>query len=237
MQEHNRHLAGLQTRLIADGRRPTITIVFLHGYAMCSADLTPFAHSLAIPGAAYVFPEAPLAATDGGRAWWAVDGDSRAAALGRGARDLVDQSPCGRDRARSHIRELLATLTADGDGEPLLLAGFSQGGMLACDTVLMDDVRVDALAMLSSSRIAGDDWMANRSRLGGVRAFVSHGHADRDLAFSAGEQLKNFLTDSGAVVTWMPFDGGHEIPFVVWRKFRRFAHETVRLAAFTHKKH
>jgi hypothetical protein len=36
-------------------------------------------------------------------------------------------------------------------------------------------------------------------------------------------------------VTWVPFDGGHEIPFRVWREFRRFVQATVGTAASTHE--
>jgi len=51
---------------------------------------------------------------------------------------------------------------------------------------------------------------------------VSHGTHDPDLAFSAGEALRDFFRSSGARVTWQPFEGGHEIPLIVWRALRRF---------------
>ena len=44
-------------------------------------------------------------------------------------------------------------------------------------------------------------------------------------AFAAGEALRDFHRNSGARVTWQPFDGGHEIPLVVWRTLRRFLAE------------
>ena len=54
---------------------------------------------------------------------------------------------------------------------------------------------------------------------------VSHGTHDTDLAFAAGEALRDFHRNSQARVTWQPFDGGHEIPLVVWRALRRFLAE------------
>jgi phospholipase/carboxylesterase len=152
--------------------------------------------------------------------------EARASRLAQGARDLADQHPPGRDHARALIRELLAALSERGSGEPLLLAGFSQGAMLACDTLLLEEVRAAGLVMMSASRIAIDEWLPRMDRLQGLRAFVSHGREDRDLAFTAGERLEHFLRDGGAAVTWVPFDGGHEIPFRVWREFRSFAQET-----------
>jgi phospholipase/carboxylesterase len=50
----------------------------------------------------------------------------------------------------------------------------------------------------------------------------SHGRADPDLAFSAAEKLNLALNEAGASLTWVPFEGGHEIPFPVWRQVRRF---------------
>jgi len=29
----------------------------------------------------------------------------------------------------------------------------------------------------------------------------------------------------GAAVDWLPFDGGHEIPLVAWRRLRKFVTE------------
>ena len=45
---------------------------------------------------------------------------------------------------------------------------------------------------------------------------------DADLAFAAGERLRDALERDGAEVAWLPFEGGHGIPLVVWREFRRF---------------
>ena len=50
---------------------------------------------------------------------------------------------------------------------------------------------------------------------------VAHGRADAELAFVAGELLRDFAIAGGATVTWLPFDGGHEIPLVVWRALRK----------------
>ena len=50
---------------------------------------------------------------------------------------------------------------------------------------------------------------------------VSHGDGDADLAYSAGVALKDLLIEAGADVTWVPFNGGHEIPLVVWRRLRQ----------------
>src|SRR2546428_564480 len=81
---------------------------------------------------------------------------------------------------------------------------------------------VDGLVLMSASRIACADWELKRERLRGLPAFLSHGRADRDLAFAAGEALRDFVLAGGAEVSWVPFEGGHETPLVVWRGLRKF---------------
>jgi phospholipase/carboxylesterase len=225
MDERHTRLADLQTCLIDEPSAAKLRIVFLHGYDMRASDLTPFAHSLAIPGVAYAFPQAPTAVSATGYAWW-PGGGSKAGDRPSVARDLWQEYPAGRERARAMIRDLLESLRTECD-EPLILAGFSQGGMLACDSVLMEDAEVAALAMMSASCIASAEWHERRGRLDGVAAFVSHGRGDPDLSFDAGQRLAGFLTSGGAAVTWMPFEGGHEIPFSVWRRFKQFVEATL----------
>ena len=66
------------------------------------------------------------------------------------------------------------------------------------------------------------EWQPLVERLRGLPVLVSHGRADPDLAFSAGEALRDLLAGGGADVTWVPFEQGHEIPLVVWRGLRKF---------------
>jgi phospholipase/carboxylesterase len=94
--------------------------------------------------------------------------------------------------------------------------------MLALDWTLRGNQRVDGLALLSTSRLALRDWEPQRERLRNLPVFLSHGTTDGDLAFAAGERLRHFLLESAAQLTWTPFEGGHEIPLVVWRGLRKF---------------
>ncbi len=198
-----------------------LSVVVLHGYAMDHQDLAPFAGSLGVPGR-FHFPRAPDAAPLGGRAWWPIDLAARAAALERGPRDLWDQYPAQRARARQELLRQLDAPDLFAASAPVVWAGFSQGGMLACDTLLHEPVRLDGLILLSSSRIALNEWQAHRERLKGLPVLVAHGTRDPDLAFAAGQGLRDWLCESGAQVQWVPFEGGHEIPLAVWRQVRTF---------------
>ena len=230
MDERRTQLAGLTTCLIGERAPARIRVVFLHGFAMQPSDLTPFAHSLAIPGVAYAFPQAPLRVAATGYAWWAGCGRPKSQSESVAARDLWDEVPAGREAARARLAEFLDVLQSRYV-EPLVLAGFSQGGMLACDSVLMNGTEVCGLAAMSASGIAGAQWAERPRWLAGVPAFVSHGREDHDLSFAAGQRLAGFLSASGASVDWLPFDGGHGIPFQVWKGFKRFLQARVRASA------
>src|SRR2546429_4231607 len=142
------------------------SVIVLHGRDMDGADLAPFAHSLRVPGY-FVFPDAP------GRRWWS--------------------SP-DREHERAAARETLAELCAslDRPGRKIVLAGFSQGGMLAMDFVLHGGARPAALALLSSCAIDPDDWSPRAHVLAGMRVLVTHGTQDVELVFSRGEALRDF---------------------------------------------
>ncbi len=207
-------LAGLDVLTHGDPASPR-AIVMLHGRNMCAADLAPFASSLGT-SAYFVVPDAPFAAPDRGRTWWPIDPELRARELLRGPLDLVDFVPDGRDAARDRIAALCRALDRE-----VVIVGFSQGGMLAMDHALHAG-GVAGLALLSTSRIARTDWATRGAKLAGLPILVAHGRDDAELALSAGEGVRDYAIAGGARVTWLPFDGGHELPLVVWRALRKF---------------
>jgi phospholipase/carboxylesterase len=214
-------LAGV----IAVGNREAAraVVVLLHGFQMEPADLAPFAHSLGLP-ALFLFPEAPLPASPRGRAWWHIDARLRDEAIARGPRDFAVQHPPDLAAARARLGTFIDAVLAEAGARPVIVGGFSQGGMLVCDTLLRAPRPVAGVALLSASRLAFDEWSSFLAA-GNVRdlaVFVSHGMTDPDLAFSAGTALKDCLVEAGADVAWVPFEQGHEIPLLVWRRLRKF---------------
>ncbi len=216
MIERRIECAGLSVLAIGDPRAERV-VIFLHGRSMEAADLAPFAHALGID-AYFLFPDAPLPMSPHGYSWWPVDPEMRAARLAAGPSDLFEVDPPEREPARAALAELCA---AQGDARRIVLVGFSQGGMLAMDSVL-HGLRPLAMALLSTSRIAFDDWIPRLPLLKGLPVLVSHGKADRELAFAAGEAVCAAARRGGAEVTWHAHDEGHEIPLRTWRALKRF---------------
>jgi phospholipase/carboxylesterase len=225
VNERTIRIAGLDAITVGDPDAP-LAVIVLHGRQMQASDLSPFAHSLG-SRAYFVFPDGPLPAEPRGRTWWPVDSEARVRRLANGPMDLSEMDPPGRADARALIDALVRTLTTPDAASmaaaprQIVLVGFSQGGMLAMDYVLHDGVRPAALALLSSTRIALADWTPRASRLVGLPVLVAHGREDAELSFASGEGLRDFALAGGADVTWLPFDGGHDLPLVVWRALRK----------------
>jgi phospholipase/carboxylesterase len=248
MDERELDIAGLPTIAVGDLDAPPFVFVLLHGFAMLPGDLSPFAHSLGLRGL-FLLPRGPYSARitpteTRAHAWWDLDPVARAAALARGPRDFAGEHPPELPRSRARLGAFLDEVRARFGGTssntpagrvPLFLGGFSQGGMLACDTFLRDPRPLAGLVLLSASRIAFDEWTALSPAApspfanpppASPRVFVSHGQTDADLAFATGVALRDHLVSLGADMTWVPFEQGHEIPLVAWRALRKFIAST-----------
>ncbi len=212
------------------GRGDGPVIVYLHGFSSLAEHQLPLADAELFPaGTRFVFPEGPLAlSTDEGprRAWWMLDHRMRMRLRGEpyGIRELAGHRPPGLSRARRRVERLLDAAEARLDVAPerIVVAGFSQGAMLAMDTVLRSRRPVGGVGSLSGSLIASQDWVPRMPARRGLPAFVSHGRDDPRLPFALSEQLAAHLTEQGLRVRWVPHGGGHEMRASVARAFARF---------------
>jgi phospholipase/carboxylesterase len=214
-------VGGLRTIITDLATGPATLVVLLHGYSMRPEDLAPFANSLGIP-AVYLFPQGPEVAPADGYAWWAIDTAARASARVNGPRDLASQIPAGLSGARQRLEQFINASQDRFRPVRLIVGGFSQGGMLTCDWALHHPSSAQALLLLSASRLNMSAWQQHCAALAGLPVLVSHGRQDMDIAFAAGERLRDFVDQAGGCVTWVPFDGGHETPLHVWRSVREF---------------
>lgn len=208
--------SGLRTIEAGSGQLP---FVLLHGYGSSAKEWVPFTYTIALPaGRRFVMPEAPeqTAPPDGpstGRAWWRLGLDAHRRPSD-GLPDLSRTNPPGLAASSRRVRTLLGEL-AEAGGYPRqrqMLAGYSQGGMVAADVAFTTDEPLEALVLLSTTFVNEPAWRAGMGGRRGLRVFISHGRRDAMLPFDAAQRLQQAMRDVGLRVTWFPFDGGHEMP-------------------------
>ena len=108
------------------------------------------------------------------------------------------------------------------DYKKTVIGGFSQGAMLTCDAVLQTDYPFAGLVQLSGNLLAQAVWSPLMTKRRSLPVFQSHGTKDDILPYIGAERLRDALTQSGLVVEWHSFHGGHEIPYSVLNQLGGF---------------
>lgn len=204
-------------------------VILLHGFGAPGDDLVPLWQLFNAPRAVrYIFPEAPLSFNMGfgeSRAWWMIDMQRLNDDIAHGRlRDLSRDVPQGLTEAREHIIGMLddTERRLKVTPEKIVLGGFSQGAMLACDVTLRTDRPFVGLVLLSGTLLAKEEWVPLMSKRQGLRVLQSHGREDPLLPISLAEQLRELLSQAGLVVDWVDFQGAHEIPLAVVNRLGTF---------------
>jgi phospholipase/carboxylesterase len=207
----------LRTWEVGAGRAP---LVLLHGYGSSAEQWLPFTQTIHIPASRrFVFPEAPETSPDGpsgGRVWWRLDLASYRAP-GNGLPDLSHARPAGLGRSVETMQRLLSDLQRrlGYRQDDLILGGFSQGAMIAADVGFRTQTPMKALVLLSGTVVDEPSWNASMRTRRGLPVFISHGRRDNILPFAISQRLQQTMRDAGLQVTWVPFEGGHEMPMEV----------------------
>ncbi len=199
-------------------------VVLLHGWGAPGDDLVGLAEALVRgrPSTRFFVPAAPLSSMGGGRAWWHLDSGLRP------VHAHGEEPPAGWQphpavlAARTAVQSLLREIRERHQPEHVVLAGFSQGGMLSIDVALAADPAVDRVAVLSGALLADSLAGLRVHRTSPPPVLVAHGRDDQVLPFTGAERLRDILGHHGFAVTWRPFDGGHEIPAAVVRDLAMF---------------
>lgn len=215
-----------QLTVIEHGGSGPPTLVLLHGYGSSASQWAPFTKTIQLPpNGRFVFPDAPEATVPpdgppGGRGWWPLRLRSHIPP-GGSVPDLSATRPPGLRIAASQVRDLLGYLRRSPGG-PIVLGGYSQGAMVASEVAFESDEPLAALVLLSGTLVDEASWERNFSRRQALPVFISHGRFDTVLPFHAADRMRTKLESAGVRVTWVPFDGGHEIPVEVVLALNKF---------------
>jgi phospholipase/carboxylesterase len=194
------------------GESPQCAIIWLHGLGADGYDFEPIVDEFdfdQLPALRFVFPHAPMRAVtiNGGyvmRAWYDIV--SADFAPGREETEGV------RESARQ-IETLLARENARGIPDSrIVLAGFSQGGVIALHTGLRHPRRLAGILALScylplADTLATEAATANRD----VPIFMAHGRADPVIPYDYGKRSAKLLKAQDRPVQWHGYATEHSV--------------------------
>jgi phospholipase/carboxylesterase len=220
-----RKLGSLQCLdLVQDEQAPWV--IMFHGYGADASDLSTLGDMIPTKTRFnYLFPNAFLEVPIGpgwtGRAWWNIDMARIQKDAAEGIeRDTSDEIPKDLPVARAKAMKMIEELGVPWD--KIILAGFSQGGMLAVDLALHAPVQPKGLAILSGALVNKVEWKGIVKNREGLPFFQAHGDKDPVIPFRNASRLESLLTSGGLKGSLSRFSGGHEIPPLMIQKLAAY---------------
>ena len=187
---------------------PSAVVIWLHGLGADGHDFEPIVPQLKLPvdlPVRFVFPHAPQIAVTafGGqvaRAWFDFN-------PGGGA-DLP-----GLKKSTLQIHDLIQAEIDNGmTPERIILAGFSQGGVLAFNTGLYYHRKLAGILALSTFLAPGQEQDAKAARVNAdTPILMCHGQHDPVLPIGLGKSAYDKLRGAGYNIEWHEYPMGHEV--------------------------
>ena len=192
---------------VATGPDPQVSVIWLHGLGADGHDFEPVVQALALPpypSIRFLFPHAPVrpVTINGGmpmRAWY----DFIELARGRG------EDAAHIQESVDAVLELVACEQARGiEPNRIILAGFSQGGVIALMAAIQSSSPLLGVMALSTYLPFDDKIPDDASR---IEVFQAHGQFDNVLPLSWGQMARDLLVGSGFSVEWHEYPMEHSV--------------------------
>ncbi len=212
MTEHTAFVPDTPPIEIETGPNPHWSIIWMHGLGADGSDFVPIVPELGLPdrlALRFIFPHAPFrpVTCNGGyvmRAWYDI------VSLVPGARQIDE---AGLLESRAFVRHLIEREAARGvPSERVILAGFSQGGVVAYLSGLTHPAPLAGIIALStyipSAGLIGEELAeANRQ----TPIFAAHGTHDDVVSLALGEEALAVLQALGLAPAWRTYDMPHSV--------------------------
>jgi phospholipase/carboxylesterase len=196
---------------VTTGDVPQASIIWLHGLGADAYDFVPIARELdlaGLPDIRFVFPNAaeiPVTLNGGYimPAWYDI------VAL----REDAPEDAAGIRSSAEYIEALIAGEVGRGIAtNRIVLAGFSQGGVVALHTALRHPSRLAGAMSLSSylalgQTLPGEAASANH----GLPIFMAHGMMDSVVPEALARHSQRRLADLAYEVDWHSYPMGHSV--------------------------
>jgi phospholipase/carboxylesterase len=188
---------------VHDPEKGYLLVIGLHGVGDDPAHFLEQCRRLGLSSAILVAPQAPYAlraARGLGYSWW----------LNAPQEERVKDESVA--LSGNYVADVVSQIKSLYPISKVYLFGFSQGGAFSYDAGIGNPGLYDGIVSfggwLEASRI-GEDRIDHAKS---VRVFIAHGRRDQSNRFQRAVEAKELLTKRGYDVTFLPFEGGHELP-------------------------
>lgn len=193
------------------GAHPDAAVIWMHGLGADGNDFVPIVNEMRLPPSLsirFVFPHAPVrpVTLNQGfrmRAWYDLS-----------AGDVTNRADiAGVLASQAQIEALIAREKTRGiAARRIVLAGFSQGGVIALHTGLRHTERLAGIVALSTyvvvpDKLAAEASSANRD----IPIFMAHGTYDQMIRLEWGEASRRALVAAGYDVEWHTYPMQHSV--------------------------
>lgn len=194
----------------AQGKPPAV-VVWLHGLGDSGHGFSPIVPELRLPanaGIRFLFPHAPEipVTINGGmrmRAWYDIK-----------TMDLTNRADeAGVRQSAEAVKALLDKLISEGTpSERIMLAGFSQGGVITLHLLPRLPYKLAGFMALSTymacpERLAVEQLTHNKN----TPVFIAHGTQDPVVPLAAGQQAYQAYKAAGFSVSWRDYRMPHSV--------------------------
>ena len=200
----------LQTIEIETRPKPSHSVIWLHGLGADGNDFVPIIQELTLPrlGIRFVFPHAPMrpVTVNGGfvmRAWYDIVYQDLA----------MKEDELGLRQAQKSIEELIAKEESRGvPANRIVIAGFSQGGVISLQTGLRQPKRLAGIMSLSAYLpLAATVTKERNAANNDVPIFLGHGTTDNIVPLPLGAASRDQLIKLGYDVDWHQYPMPHSV--------------------------
>jgi predicted esterase len=217
----------LRTQIFQAHDRPCAVCIILHGLGDSHLGMAGLAVELHLEDFTFMLPDAPDA-YDIGYSWYTIPREFFTSRVALNREELVESCRDEVERSRRLVHELLDTAVDRYPDTPLILGGFSQGGLIALDAGFQYPRPLAALFALSSYFPQAEEILPDSPQSRDTPVFIGHGTADDVVMYDYGVQSAEGIRSQGWQVEFLRDEGlGHGISPDELEKLRSFLSRSV----------
>lgn len=199
----------LESVVVHTSKEHKASVIWLHGLGDSGDGFAPIVPEFQLPdelGVKFIFPHAPVqpVTINNGmqmRSWYDIKSmelDKRADEQGV------------RESAQKVQALIEAELAAGIPADKIVLAGFSQGGVVSLHLAPRLDVRLAGVLALSTYMCVPEK-LASETKQSALNIFMAHGSADNVVPMSAGRAAFDVLATQGHDISWQDYPMQHQV--------------------------